>query len=103
VRALALKHALSAKAKGANLVVLADMEIEQPKTGALRERLKRLGLGSALFVDGDKLNDNFRLAIRNVADVDLLPVRGINVYDILRRDKLVLTRRALNALEERLG
>lgn len=103
VRALALKHALSAKAKAESLVVLDEAAAKEPKTKALRAQLDKLGFGSALIVDGRVLDDNFALAARNIPNIDLLPVQGINVYDILRRDKLVLTKAALEALEERLA
>lgn len=101
VRALALKHALSAKARGNALIVLDRAEIEEPKTAQLRGKFDGLGLTNALIIDGAQLQDNFVLAARNIPNVDVLPVQGINVYDILRRDKLVLTRAALAALEER--
>lgn len=101
VRALALKHALSAKAKSGALVVLDKAESAEPKTAALRARFAKLGLTSALIVDGAELDGNFRLAARNIPQVDVLPVQGINVYDILRRDQLVLTRAAVEALEAR--
>lgn len=103
VRALALKHALSAKAKAESLVVLDEAAAKEPKTKALRAQLDKLGFGSALIVDGRVLDDNFALAARSIPNIDLLPVQGINVYDILRRDKLVLTKAALEALEERLA
>jgi large subunit ribosomal protein L4 len=101
VRALALKHALSSKAKSNAIVVLDKAELEEPKTAHLRGKFDGLGLTNALIVDGASLQDNFALAARNIPNVDVLPVQGINVYDILRRDKLVLTRAALEALEER--
>jgi large subunit ribosomal protein L4 len=101
VRALALKHALSSKAKSNALIVLDKAELQEPKTAQLRGKFDGLGLSNALIVDGATLQDNFALAARNIPDVDVLPVQGINVYDILRRDKLVLTRAALEALEER--
>jgi large subunit ribosomal protein L4 len=101
VRALALKHALSAKARGNALIVLDKAEIDEPKTSHLRGRFDGLGLTNALIVDGARLQDNFALAARNIPNVDVLPVQGLNVYDILRRDKLVLTRAALTAIEER--
>jgi large subunit ribosomal protein L4 len=101
VRALALKHALSSKAKSNALIVLDKAEIAEPKTAELRGKFSGLGLGNALIIDGATLQDNFALAARNIPNVDVLPVQGINVYDILRRDKLVLTRAALEALEER--
>lgn len=101
VRALALRHALSAKAKADELIVLEKAELKEPKTGGLRKRFEKLGLASALVVDGPEVEKNFSLAARNIPNVDVLPVQGINVYDILRRDKLVLTRTALEALEAR--
>ena len=101
VRALALKHALSSKAKSNAILVLDKAELEEPKTAHLRGKFDGLGLTNALIVDGALLQDNFALAARNIPNVDVLPVQGINVYDILRRDKLVLTRAALEALEER--
>jgi large subunit ribosomal protein L4 len=101
VRALALKHALSAKVRANTLVVLDKAELDEPKTAHLKSRFGALGLSNALIIDGRSLQDNFALAARNIPNVDVLPVQGINVYDILRRDKLVLTRAALAALEER--
>ncbi len=101
VRALALKHALSSKAKLNAILVLDKAEVAEPKTAHLRGKFDGLGLTNALIVDGASLQDNFALAARNIPNVDLLPVQGINVYDILRREKLVLTRAALEALEER--
>lgn len=101
VRALALRHALSSKAKSNELVVLDKATAKDPKTGALRKKLEKLGLGSALIIDGAEVEQNFSLAARNIAGIDVLPVQGINVYDILRRDKLVLTKAAVEALEAR--
>jgi len=101
VRALALRHALSAKAKDGGILVLDGAAIEEAKTKALRERFGKLGLTNALIIDGAELNENFALAARNIPHVDVLPVQGINVYDILRREKLVLTRAAVDALEAR--
>jgi large subunit ribosomal protein L4 len=103
IRALALKHALSSKAQGSQIIVLKDANLSEPKTKALVGQLDKLGLGNVLIIDGFALDDNFSLAARNLPNVDVLPVQGINVYDILRRDKLVLTRAALGALEERLS
>jgi len=101
VRSLALKHALSSKAKSNAILVLDKAELAEPKTAHLRGKFSGLGLTNALIIDGASLQDNFALAARNIPNVDVLPVQGINVYDILRRDKLVLTRAALEALEER--
>lgn len=101
VRALGLKLALSAKAKGASIVVLDQASTDVAKTKALKEKLAALGLTNALIIDGAEPQEAFRLAARAIVDVDVLPVQGINVYDILRRDTLVLTKAAVSALEER--
>ncbi len=101
VRALALKHALSDKARGEKIVVIADTEVGEAKTKALAGQFAKLGLINALVIDGAAVGENFALAARNIANVDVLPVQGINVYDILRRDTLVLTKAAVEALTER--
>ena len=101
VRALALRHALSAKAKDGAIVVVDKAALAEPKTKALQTRFSKLGLSSVLIIDGAAVDENFRTASRNIPNVDVLPVQGINVYDILRRQKLVLTRSALEALEAR--
>jgi len=101
VRALALKHALSAKAKDGGIVILDKATVGNAKTKALSEHFGKLEIVNALIVDGAQVDANFRLAVRNIPDVDVLPIQGINVYDILRRNKLVLTRAALDALEAR--
>ncbi|MBB6310137.1 50S ribosomal protein L4 [Xanthobacter tagetidis] len=101
VRALALKHALSSKAKAAQLVVVDSASLADPKTQALKDRLAKLGWSSVLVVDGAQVEQNIALAARNLPYVDVLPIQGINVYDILRRDTLVLTKAAVDALEAR--
>ena len=101
VRALALKHALSAKAKDGGIIVLEKATVKNGKTAALQKNFTKLGLTSALIIDGAELEANFALAARNIPNIDVLPVQGINVYDILRRHTLVLTRAALDALEAR--
>ncbi|PZQ81989.1 MAG: 50S ribosomal protein L4 [Ancylobacter novellus] len=101
VRALALKHALSSKAKLQQIVVLDDATLAEPKTKLLRERLAGLGLSNALIISGAEVDANFGLASRNIGHLDVLPVQGINVYDILRRHTLVLTKAAVDALEAR--
>ena len=101
VRALALRHALSAKAKDASLIVVDDVRLADAKTKALLDRFGKLGLGNALIVAGAEVETNFQRAARAIPNVDVLPVQGINVYDILRREKLVLTRAAVDALEAR--
>lgn len=101
VRALALKFALSAKARSGTIVVMDDLVASEPKTAMLKTQLAALGLSNALFIGGKELENNFRLAARNIPHLDVLPVQGINVYDILRRDTLVLSKAAIEALEER--
>lgn len=101
VRALALRHALSAKAKDAGIVIIDDATLTEPKTKVLLGHFSKLDLSSALVVGGAEIDVNFGLAARSIPNVDVLPVQGINVYDILRRDKLVLTRQAVDALEAR--
>ncbi len=101
VRALALRHALSAKAKDGGIIVLDKAAMAQGKTAALRSHLDKLGLKNALIIDGAEIDAGFRLAARNIPDIDVLPVQGINVYDILRRHTLVLTKAAVEALEAR--
>ena len=101
VRALALKHALSAKAKTEELVVIDSCELKDGKTKALKSRFAKLGFVSALIIDGATVENGFARAARNIPRIDVLPVQGINVYDILRHDKLVLTKAALEALEAR--
>jgi len=101
VRALALKLALSDKAKGEKLIVIADTKVKTPKTKSLAGKFAKLGLDNVLIIGGAEIEPNFALAARNIANVDVLPVQGINVYDILRRDTLVLTKAAVEALTER--
>ena len=101
VRSLALKMALSSKTASEQLVVLEDAKSKDGKTAGLRQQLAKLGIDNALIIDGPELDENFARAARNIACVDVLPAQGINVYDILRRDKLVLTKAALSSLEER--
>jgi large subunit ribosomal protein L4 len=101
VRALALKHALSSKAKSEALVVIDKCELKDGKTKELKSRFAKLGFGSVLIIDGAGVQDAFERAARNLPDVDVLSVAGINVYDILRHDKLVLTKAAVEALEAR--
>lgn len=102
VRKLALKTALSTKAAEGKLLVLDAASAETHKTKDLAARLATLGLSSALIIDGSNLNENFARASRNIPLIDVLPEQGANVYDILRRDTLVLTRNAVEQLEARL-
>lgn len=101
VRALGLKHALSAKAKASDLIVIDDMASAEGKTKALVAQFAGLGLANALLIGGAELDQNFKRAVSNIPNIDVLPVQGINVYDILRRGKLVLSKAAVEALEER--
>ena len=101
VRALALRHALSSKAKDGGIVVLDKASVSEVKTKALAAQFGKLGLSNALIVDGATLDANFTTAARNIPNIDVLPVQGINVYDILRRKTLVLTKAAVEALEAR--
>jgi large subunit ribosomal protein L4 len=103
VRVLALKCALSAKARESQIIVLDKAEIDSPKTKMLIETFGKLGLSNALIIGGAELQDNFVLASRKIPNIDVLPVQGINVYDILRRNTLVLTTEALEALSTRLA
>lgn len=100
VRALALRHALSAKMKDGGVIVW-DKAEGDGKTKTLRANFAKSGLKSALIIDGAAPQEAFALAARNIPQIDVLPVAGINVYDILRREKLVLTRAAVDALEAR--
>ena len=101
VRALALRHALSAKAKDGGIIVWASASMAEGKTKALQDNFAKIGLSNALIIDGAEPDAHFAHAARNIPHIDVLPVQGINVYDILRRDKLVLTRAAVEALEAR--
>jgi large subunit ribosomal protein L4 len=102
VRKLALKTALSAKAADGKLIVLDSATTDSHKTKELVARLATLGLTSVLVIDGANLDENFVKASRNIPSIDVLPEQGANVYDILRRDTLVLTRNAVEQLEARL-
>jgi large subunit ribosomal protein L4 len=102
VRVLALKHALSAKAKDGGIVLIEDAKLAETKTKALKGHFAKLGVANALIIDGAEVDDGFRLAARNIPNIDVLPIQGINVYDVLRRNTLVLTRAAVDALEARL-
>jgi len=101
VRALALRHALSSKAKSGALVVLEAATLETPKTAALRANFAKLGVKNALVIAGPQVDNAFGLAARNIPNVDVLPNAGLNVYDILRRETLVLTKAALEGIAAR--
>ena len=101
VRALALKHALSSKAKDGGLIVIDKAALKEAKTKALAQQFGKLGWSNVLIIDGAECDANFCSAARNIPNIDVLPVQGINVYDIMRRKTLVLTKAALDALEAR--
>jgi large subunit ribosomal protein L4 len=100
-RALALRHALSSKAKSGSLVILDSAALAEPKTAALRANLDKIGLTNALVIAGAAVDANFKLAARNIPNFDVLPSAGLNVYDVLRRQTLVLTKDAVAAIEAR--
>ena len=102
VRRLALRTALSTKRANGKLVVLSEAKVKTSKTADLAKRVKKLGWESALVIDGTDIDNNFNLAAQNIAGLDVLPQQGANVYDILRRDTLVLTKGAIEKLVERL-
>ncbi|PSH69508.1 50S ribosomal protein L4 [Phyllobacterium brassicacearum] len=101
VRALALRHALSAKVKASDLIIIDDLAAAEAKTKILVSQFAKLGLENALLIGGAEIDANFRRAASNIPNIDVLPIQGINVYDILRRGKLVLSKAAVEALEER--
>ncbi|ABA77863.1 50S ribosomal protein L4 [Rhodobacter sphaeroides] len=101
-RALGLKHALSSKATTGNLIVLEDIALAEGKTAMLAKAVKELGWKRVLVIDGADINENFAKAARNLEGVDVLPSIGANVYDILKRDTLVITKAGVEALEARL-
>jgi large subunit ribosomal protein L4 len=103
VRALALKHALSSKAGAKQLIVLDEARLDAPKTKELSAKLEKLGVSNALVIDGETLDENFARAARNLPNFDVLPAQGLNVYDVLRRDTLVLTKAAVEKINERLA
>jgi len=102
VRALGLKMALSSKVKNETLVIVENIDLKEMKTKALKGHFDKLGLGkSALVIDGEAVNDNFRKASANIIGIDVMPAMGANVYDILNHETLVLTRAAVEQLEAR--
>ena len=101
VRALALRHALSAKLRAGGLVVWEKAELAEGKTKVLRNSFAKAAIANALIIDGAEVHENFAVAARNLPQIDVLPAQGINVYDIMRREKLVLTKGAIEALEAR--
>ena len=101
VRALALRHALSAKAKDGRIMVIDTLTVADSKTKSLRATLENPGLANALIIGGTEIDNGTRLAARNIPNIDVLPIQGINVYDMIRRNTLVLTKTAIDALEAR--
>jgi large subunit ribosomal protein L4 len=100
-RALALRHALSSKAKSGSLVVVDSVVLDEVKTSALRASFEKIGLKNALVIAGAEVDEKFALAARNIPNVDVLPNAGLNVYDVLRRQTLVLTKDAVEAINAR--
>jgi len=101
VRALALRHALSSKAKDGSLIVVDNVTLKDAKTAGLRDQLVAMGVTHALVIAGAEVDKNFGLAARNIPNVDVLPNAGLNVYDVLRRRTLVLTKDAVAAIQAR--
>ena len=101
VRALGLKHALSAKAKASSIIIVDELKLTEAKTKVLAANFTKLGVTNALLIGGAEVDANFKLAAANIPNIDVLPIQGINVYDILRRGTLVLSKAAVEALEER--
>ncbi|WP_149140216.1 50S ribosomal protein L4 [Gemmobacter caeruleus] len=101
-RALGLRHALSAKAKAGELIIVDTLALAEAKTAQLAKAAKELGWKRVLIIDGAEVNENFAKAARNIETIDVLPSMGANVYDILRRDQLVITKAGIEALEARL-
>jgi len=101
VRALGLRHALSTKAKASEIIIIDKAEVKEAKTKFVQAAFAKLGWVNALIIDGATVNEGFANAARNIPNIDVLPVQGINVYDILRRKNLVLTKAAVEALEAR--
>ncbi len=102
IRALGMRVALSLKAKNGKLFILDDMSADKPNTKAMQAAFRKNGWNSALLIGGETLDNNFTLSARNIVNVDVLPVQGANVYDIIRRDVLVLSKEAAEKLEGRL-
>jgi large subunit ribosomal protein L4 len=101
IKKLALKMAISKKVKDGKFKIISELKISKPKTNLFRSKLSSLKLESVLFIDGKDIDNNFLLAAKNVPKIDILPVAGINVYDILKRDFLVLSENAVNGIKER--
>lgn len=102
IKKLALKMALSQKLKEGKLKIFNELRISKPKTSLFKDKLNKLKIDSALFIDSKTLDKNFVLASKNVPKIDILPVVGINVYDIFKRDFLIISEEAINTIQERL-
>lgn len=102
VRAMALRMALSTKQMSGKLVIIDEAKMADHKTKALVEKLNKMALSHVLFIDGSNLDENFAKAARNIPHIDVLPEQGANVYDILRCEFLVMTKNAVEQLQERL-
>ena len=103
IRSLGLKMALSSKVKDGSLIVIDSEKLAAAKTGAFAKQLKKLEIASALFVGAEQLDENFKKSAANIANIDVLPTMGLNVLDILKHEKLVLTADAVKAIEARLA
>mgnify|MGYP003467008805 FL=1 len=103
IRSLGLKMALSSKAKDGSLIIIDSEKLEAAKTNAFAKQLKKLEIASALFVGAAELDENFKKSAANIANIDVLPTMGLNVLDILKHEKLVLTADAVKAIEARLA
>lgn len=101
IRKMALAHALSSKAKDSSIMVIDTCELDSPKTKGLIQAFKDLGIENALIISGTEVNENFARAARNIPNIDVLPVAGLNVYDILRRHTLVITKEAAEGIKAR--
>ena len=101
IRSLALKMALSNKFKEGKLKVVSDFKISKPKTSFLISKLAKMEIDSALFIDGKDVEKNFQNALRNIPKTDFLPISGLNVYDVIRRNFLVISEKALLGINER--
>jgi len=103
VRSLALRHALSSKVGSKSLIIVDEAAVKDAKTKKVLDALTKLNLSNALIIDGDTVDANFAKAAGNIPNIDILPVQGLNVYDVLRHDKLVLTKAAVEKIHERFG
>lgn len=103
VRSLALRHALSSKLGAQSLIILDEAVLKAARTKDLRASFEGLGLKNALIIDGETVNENFAMAARNLPCIEVLPAQGLNVYDVLRRDTLVLTKAAVEKIHDRLS